>query len=150
MLADAILAILHHLVMFALISILVVAMMIARQEMSSANIRRLAILDQVYGLTALSALIIGFCRLYFGAKGWEFYIENWIFWAKMAAFASVAILSILPTMHIIQWRRASLSEARFRPAASGLRRVRRFMHMQAGVFLLIPIFAAFIVRGYGL
>ncbi len=150
MVADTTLAIAHHLLMFSLLMMLVIEMMTIRHALSPADIRRLAVVDQAYGMLAILALLVGACRVYFGAKGWEFYVFNWFFWAKMAAFCAVAALSIFPTLRILSWKRATAGATDFKPNETERATARRFMHMQAGVFVLIPIFAALMARGYGL
>jgi putative membrane protein len=82
-------------------------------------------------------------------KGWAYYSVNMFFWAKMAAFAAVALLSIAPTIRIIRWRRALAGDAAFAPAAADIVNVRRFLWAEAAVFALIPAFAAAMARGYG-
>ena len=60
-------------------------------------------------------------------KGWAYYSVNMFFWAKMAAFAAVALLSIAPTIRIIRWRRALAGDVAFAPAAADIANVRRFL-----------------------
>jgi putative membrane protein len=88
--------------------------------------------------------------VFFGAKPWDFYIYNWVFWAKIVAFVAVGVLSISPTLRIARWRNAAVRDLAYRPPADEIATVRRFMHYEAIVFLLIPIFAALMARGYGL
>jgi putative membrane protein len=150
MLTDLLLAIAHHLLIFSVLAVLVMELMIARPEMTAAQLQRLGRLDLAYGLLAAAILIIGFGRVFLGAKPWEFYIYNWVFWAKIAAFIAVGVLSIPPTLRIAGWRVALAGDPSFRPSASEVVEVRRFMHYEAVVFILIPIFAAMMARGYGL
>ena len=49
---------------------------------------------------AMLIIVVGVGRVLFGLKGWEFYVYNWAFWAKMAAFALVGLLSIQPTIRL--------------------------------------------------
>jgi putative membrane protein len=72
------------------------------------------------------------------------------FWAKMAAFAAVALLSIAPTVRIVAWRRKAKVDPAFRPFEEEVNRVRAFLLAEAAVFVLIPVFAAVMARGYGL
>ena len=85
----------------------------------------------------------------FSLKGWEFYVWSWSFWAKMAAFAGVGLLSVVPTMRILAWRRQSQADPTFLVPAAELARVRGFMRGEMALFTLVPIFAAMMARGYG-
>ena len=147
---DVLLAIGHHLLIFAILAVLVMELMLARPEMTADQLRRLGRLDIVYGALATAILIVGFGRVFFGAKPWDFYIYNWVFWAKIAAFVAVGVLSAPPTMRIARWRVALAKDSAYRPPSAEVLSVRRFMHWEAVVFILIPIFAALMARGYGL
>jgi len=87
---DLVLAILHHLLAFSLAGIVAAEFVLVRNEMSAATLARLARIDRHYGLIALLVVIVGAARVVYGLKGWEFYVYNWVFWAKMATFAAVA------------------------------------------------------------
>lgn len=150
MLIDLVLAIAHHLLMFALVAVLVTELMLIRPDMTAAQVLRVSRIDASYGALAASILLVGIGRVVFGLKGWEYYAGNLFFWAKMAAFLAVAILSIPPTMRIVAWRRTAGTDAEFRPLAAEVAAVRAFMHREAVAFVLIPIFAALMARGYPL
>ena len=149
MLVDLLLAIAHHLLIFALLGVLVMEMMIVRPQMLPAAVLRVGRLDLIYGVLAGLVLIVGFGRVFFGIKGSAFYLGNPVFWAKIAAFAALGLLSIPPTMRIIAWRRQAEGHPGFVPAAGEVQNVKRFMHLEGFVFILIPVFAAMMARGYG-
>lgn len=150
MLTDLILAILHHLLIFALLAILVMELMLVRPEMSRSQVLYVGRLDIAYGAIAVLILVVGFGRVFFGDKGPAFYLLNWVFWAKIAAVVAVGVLSVPPTLRIVRWRAAALADANYRPPSAEVTFARRFMHYEAMVFPLIPIFAAAMARGYGL
>ena len=148
MLADLLLAIAHHLLIFALFGLLVTEMVMLKPEIPRATVFRLARIDTAYGIVAGLILIVGFGRVFFGLKGYEYYTHSPAFWAKIAAFLVVGLLSIQPTMRIIQWRKAAASDPAFRPPTPDVVGVKRLMHYEGAVFVLIPIFAAMMARGY--
>ena len=150
MLTDLLLAVAHHLLIFALLAILVTEMMLVRPGMTGAGIRYVSRLDIAYGAVAGLIVIVGFSRVFFGLKGPEFYLGNWIFWAKIAAFVILGVLSLPPTLRIIGWRRQAGADLAFSPPAAEVRRVRRYMHAEGMVYFAIPVFAALMARGYGL
>mgnify|MGYP001068978696 CR=1 FL=1 len=147
---DLILAILHHLLVFSLAGIIAAEFVLIRNTMHASTPRRLGRVDRHYGMLAMLVIIAGLARVLYGLKGWEFYVYNWVFWAKIAAFAVVGILSIRPTMRIIAWNRQIAANAAFKVPDEELASVRKAILAQAIVFLLIPVFAAAMARGYGL
>ena len=94
-------------------------------------------------------VVIGFIRATVAAKGWAYYVVNLFFWAKIATFVVVGLLSIVPTVAIIRWRTALKSDATFAPPADAIGRVRGYLWAEAALFLLLPAFAAAMARGYG-
>jgi putative membrane protein len=149
MLTDLLLAIAHHLLIFALAAALVAEMMLVRPGMTAADARRVARIDIVFGVLAGLVLIAGFARVYFGLKGADYYWHNGFFHAKLAAIVLVGILSVWPTMRFVRWRAATGRDAAFVPPLGEVEKIRRFIHLELVVFFLIPVFAALMARGYG-
>ena len=147
---DLILAVLHHLLIFALAGVIAFEIGVAKEGLTDADIRRLGKVDLWYGILAGLILIVGFSRAVFAAKGWDYYSENHFFWAKIGAFAIVGILSIQPTVAYIRWRAALKDDPSFRPNARQIATVRRFLWAEVFFFALMPIFAAAMARGYGM
>jgi putative membrane protein len=59
-------------------------------------------------------------------------------------FAGIGLLSVPPTIEFIRWRRAGVA-----PDDAGIGKVRRYVHVQLALFVLLLIFAAAMARGYG-
>lgn len=147
---DLVLAILHHLLVFSLAAIIAAEFVLLRNELSPSTLRRLARIDRHYGLIALLVVVVGVSRVYWGLKGWEFYAYNWVFWAKMAAFAAVGLLSIVPTLRFLSWDRQARADPQWQVPQAEYASVKTYVRWEAIVFLLIPVFAAAMARGYGL
>jgi putative membrane protein len=141
---DFVLAILHHILIFAIFGILFVEFMALRPGMTGATVARIASIDLWYGLLAGAIIVVGFSRAIFAAKGWAYYSHNMYFWAKLVSFALIGLLSVPPTLAFIRWRRAGVS-----PDEGALRAVRRYLHVELALFVLLPVFAAAMARGYG-
>ena len=143
---DLILAIGHHLVVFTLVAILAAEFALLRPGLAGGRIGQLARIDAAYGGVATLVIVVGMLRVIFGASGWEYYVSNYAFWAKMAALLAMGLLTVPPTLAIRRWLKAGqdyvVPEAEI--AAS-----RRFIYLQAGILVLIPSFAAAMARGYG-
>jgi putative membrane protein len=147
-LTDALLAIFHFLLAFALVIVLTMEIMLTRRDIDAPRMIYLSRLDMAYGAIAAAILIVGIGRVVYGLKGPDYYVVNGFFWAKMAAFAGVVLLSLRPTFTIIRWRSAVRANDGFRPAPGEVMTVRHFMHTEALLFTLIPIFAVLMAR-YG-
>lgn len=150
MTADITLAIAHHLLVFSLAGVLASELALVRNGMGPGAIRTLANVDAAFGLLAGLAVIVGFIRVLFGAKGAAFYVANPIFWTKIAAFLLVGAISLAPTAVYIRWRRrARAGETEAAPDRE-ITFVRRCLVAEVVVFLTIPVWAALMARGVGL
>jgi putative membrane protein len=147
---DLVLAILHHLGVFTVAGVIAAEWALVRPGMSMEKIRQVAKIDALYGIAAGTVLFIGFARVFFGLKGSAFYLQNPVFWAKISAFIAVGVLSITPTLLFIHWRDKAKGDPTFLPSANEIANVRRYVKIEAHVFVLIPILAAAMARGYGL
>ena len=141
---DLVLAISHHLLIFGIFGILFAEFWVLRPGMSTATAARIGSIDQWYGIFAAAIVAIGFCRAIFAAKGWAYYSHNLFFWAKVGSFAVVGLLSVPPTRAFIRWRKLGTA-----PDDAAIQGVRRYLHIELTLFLLLPIFAAAMARGYG-
>ncbi|CAN5205878.1 hypothetical protein BH09PSE6_BH09PSE6_34280 [soil metagenome] len=142
---DTILAAVHHLLAFAIVALIATEWaMLTLVVMDPHWIRRVSRLDAAYGIAAGGILLIGTLRVIYGPKGGAFYLSNHAFWAKLAAFALVGVLSLMPTVTIAQWRRSN----RLPPPREVLR-LRRWLVAELVVFAFIPVFAAMMARGVG-
>lgn len=149
--SDLVLAIVHHLIAFGIAAVLGAELVLMRPALlSPQTVRLLGRFDAAYGVLALAMLGAGFVRVWHGAKGADFYLGNPVFWAKIAAFGVVGLVSIQPTLRILAWRKALKVNAMFVPAPQEVRTLRRLMLVQVHVFALIPVFAAAMARGIGL
>lgn len=141
---DLVLAIVHHVLIFAIFGIVFAEFMAVRPGMSNAAAVRIASIDLWYGIFAGAVVIIGFFRANFAAKGWAYYSHNAFFWAKIVTFAGIGLLSLPPTLAFIRWRKSGVA-----PDLAGIAKARRYLHAELALFVLVLIFAAAMARGYG-
>jgi putative membrane protein len=146
---DLLLAIVHHLLVFILAGVLAFEIGTVSAGMQGSEIQRIGRVDLWYGILAGVIIIVGFIRATVAAKGWAYYSVNVFFWLKIATFLVIGLLSVPPTIQIIRWRRALTANAAFSPDTDAVSNVRRYLWAEALLFLLLPVFAAAMARGYG-
>ncbi|KKB78807.1 hypothetical protein VW35_09915 [Devosia soli] len=146
---NLILACAHHLAVFTLVAVFAAEFALLRPGLSGERLGQLAKLDAVYGVIAVVVIAVGVVRVWFGGIDPMYYLTNHAFWGKMAAFLIMGLLTIQPTIAIRRWVKAGGGAADYVVPANEIGTSRRFIHMQAGVLLLIPLFAAAMARGYG-
>ena len=146
---DLLLAIAHHLAVFSVFGLLLAEVVLLRPGITADRIRQLGLVDSLYGAASVLVIIAGVSRVIWGAAGWEYYVANWAFWAKMSAFIIVGLLSVPPTIAVLRWRRELAGNPSFSPDSAQVATLRRFFTGELIAFAFIPAFAAMMARGYG-
>jgi putative membrane protein len=146
---DLLLAIVHHLCAFGIAAVVTAELVLVRPGMQPSAVRLAARYDAAYGVLAVGLLVIGFLRVYFGAKGAEYYFHNHIFLTKVGLFLIMGLLSIKPTLRYLRWQKALRADPGFAPEEAEIKAVRKLLMAEIHVFSLIPIAAAAMARGYG-
>lgn len=139
----------HHLAVFSLVAIFAAELALLRPGLSGARLGQLAGVDAGYGAVAAVVVLVGVLRVWFGGVDPGYYLGNHAFWGKMAAFLVMGLLTIQPTMAIRRWAKAGKGVAGYVVPVAEIATSRRFVYLQAGVLVLIPLFAAAMARGYG-
>ena len=150
MVTTALVAFLHHIFAFTLTACLVYEFIAYRKGMSLAEIRRIQRVDLVYGISAGLLLLVGVLRVFFFAKGVNFYMNNPFFWAKMIAFVIVALLSIDPTIRYIRWNRSLRQNNVPEISEPEYRRTRLLLSLEVIGIVVILLAAPMMARGIGM
>lgn len=148
MLADALLADMHFLALFATFALLVTEHAMLSGP-GGRSWQRIARVDLAYFIAAICILLTGFGRVFFGIKGAAYYWPNPFFHALWLSFLLIALLSIFPTLAFMRWKRRQQQAPAFEPAPAELGRVRLLLRIELGVFIVAPLFAVLMARGYG-
>ena len=140
-------AFLHHVAAFALVGALAVEFVLIGQELTLASARRLPIVDAVLGVSATLLLIVGLMRVFYFEKGSLYYFSSHAFLTKFAVFIILALLSIVPTLEFLSWRKAVKAGQVPVVEAKRMRLVRSIIHGELAGIVIILLFAAIMARG---
>jgi putative membrane protein len=143
---DALLAYAHFLAIFALASVIVAELLLFRKTIAAASFVLLQAVDRWYGIIAGLVVLTGLARLFLGIKGQAFFTHNPVFWTKMGLFVAVGLISIGPTVAFIRWN-TRVADGVLQLQDGEFARVRGMLWLQAGLFVFIPLCAAFMARG---
>lgn len=140
-------AFLHHLAAFALVGALAVEFVLIKQELTVVTARKLAITDAVLGASATVLLVAGLLRVFYFEKGAAYYFHNHAFLTKFSLFVIVALLSIVPTIEFLSWRKALKAGQVPAVAAPKLKRLRMIIHVELAAIVIILLCAAIMAKG---
>lgn len=149
MVTDALLALFHFLSVFATVGLLSAELALCRGAMTAARARVLFRVDLGYFIAAMAVLLSGFLRVFYGAKGAGFYFSNPVFHAKLGVYIAVAIASVPVTLAFARWNKLLRAGDRAVVAPDEVARARRWMHVEAALFALLPVLAVLMARGIG-
>jgi putative membrane protein len=146
MISDLIFSYLHFVLIIVMTAALAAEIVLVRKGLDGATLKRVGLIDAAYGLVAVLLVVIGFCRIYFGLKGPDFYWSNPAFHIKLALFVLLALASLPPTIRFVQWRRGFAKGVRTSVTDKEIVNVRRWLHAEALLLILIPLSAGLMAR----
>ena len=140
-------AFLHHVCAFTLVSAVAIEFMLIRQELTLSSARKLQATDRVLGIAAGALLVIGLLRVFYFEKGPDYYFHSHAFTAKFSIFVAIGLLSIIPTLEFLSWRKL-LSDGQV-PAITAKKRrlVTAVIHGELLSIVIILLCAAIMARG---
>jgi putative membrane protein len=144
---DAFLAYLHFSAIFILFAFLSVQVYLVRLRLDATTIRQLARVDLWYAGSALVVLATGLARAFWGAKGAAFYLDDWAFYAKVALFLGVGLVSIRPTLAFRRWKRAYEADPSWSVPEAERNAIRGWLMLEIHLASIIPVFAVVMARG---
>lgn len=146
---SALFAFLHHLAAFALVAALTAELVLIRSELTVENARRILRFDAAYGLSAGVLLVAGLLRVFHFEKGATYYFQSAPFLAKLALFAAIGLLSIVPTREFLSWRKALRQGQTPVVEPFRLRTIRSIIHWELVCIVPILFCAVLMARGVG-
>ena len=149
MYTPAIMAFLHHLAAFTVVSALVAEVMMFKPPLTVVQARRLQRTDSVFGISAGVLLIVGLLRVFFFEKGAAYYFADAFFLTKLTAFIIAAIISIYPTVLFLSWSKALKQGIAPDISPEKIRRARMCLMWELTAIVVILFCAPLMARGFG-
>jgi putative membrane protein len=123
---------------------------LCRRMPDRLQVKVLGQVDLGYQLALIAGLATGLARgLYYG-QDLAIYLSNRLFWLKLVVFLMIAAVAVAPTLQYIRWNREARSAPAFAPLTREVDRVRGAITLALGLWLLLPLIAVLVARGYGL
>lgn len=141
---------LHFIGIMVLMGSLITEHVMLKPTITKKEIKTLAMVDLIYGLSAAVVLITGLLRWFVVGKGAEFYTKNPMFHTKLTLFVVIAILSIFPTMKILKWSRQVKRGEEPDTSEKVVKKQLMFIRIELLLLAIIPLLAVMIARGMGL
>jgi len=142
LLLDAAFSYLHFVFALILVGALAAEAFVLRLPVDGRVARLLLRIDLFYGISAVGVILAGVARVLWGAKGAAYYMGQPFFWAKMATFLVIGLISIAPTRAFMRWVRSGEALV----AEAEAKKLRRLVMIELHLLALVPLFAALMAR----
>jgi len=121
---------------------------ILKPNISKEQIKSLAIVDMIYGISAGVVLITGLLRWFVvDPKGAAYFNHNPIFHIKVTLFVIVAVLSIIPTMKFLKWRKLVVNGKDPEISIREVKRQLMYLRVELLIVAIIPLLAVMVALG---
>jgi len=117
--------------------------LLLKREMNSSEIKKVAVLDLIYGVSALLVMAVGFVLWFWVGKPAKFYSQNPIFMVKITLFFVIAFLSIYPSVFFFKHRKTENN-------VTVPKIIFMLLRFEMILLLLIPLLAVYMAKGIGL
>jgi putative membrane protein len=119
-----------------------------RGPLDPVGLRRVFYADSWWGVAAAIWIGTGLVRVIGGLeKGMDYYLQNHVFWGKMALLLVILVLEVWPMVTLVRWRvQLARGEA---PDTSPAGRFASISYLQAALVLLMVLAATAMARGIG-
>jgi putative membrane protein len=119
-----------------------------RGPLDLAGLRRLFYADNWWGVSALILISTGLLRALAGLeKSMDYYLQNHVFWGKMALLLGILVLEVSPMVTLVRWPiqvgRGAMPDTRMAGRFAGI------SYVQALLLLLMILAATAMARGIG-
>lgn len=145
MILEALVRYLHFISILTLVAAVAGQQLLIRERLPRREIRRLAVLDAIYGVSAITVVLAGLTLWFWTGKNPEFYSYNWIFLTKVGLALLLGIVSIHPTLFFARNRKGDNLEELIDVPSS----VRGVIRFELLLLVLIPLGAVLMARGIG-
>ena len=133
----------HFIGIIVLSSMLVGEHMLLKTQITKQDAKRLAVIDAIYGISAIIVFLAGLTLWLWVGKPSTFYTSNPIFHAKLTLFVLMGLLSIYPTVFLLKLRKSTDG------VIDVPKKVINVIRMELLILVIIPLLAVLMAHGYG-
>ncbi len=144
----ALFAWLHLLAAGIAAGLLITEYWLCRRPPDRPQARLLGTVDLGYSLALIASLATGLARLWYFGQDPAFYLANRLFWLKIVVFVCIALVAIAPALQYLRWNREARAAPVFAPLTREVERVRAAIAFGLGLWLILPLLAILVARGY--
>lgn len=132
---------LHFVGIMGLAGCLVMQHLLISSENKIEELKKIAFIDIIYGISAVITLVAGLVLWLFVGKDSSFYLQNGAFHAKLTLFIVIALLSIYPTMFYLKNKNKDVAVVKMP------KMIIMLVRTQLAILFIMPLLGVLIARG---
>lgn len=140
----------HLLFIITVFCCLIAELLLIQPTVSWKTIKKLSIIDGIYGLAAIMVVGTGLLNWFVFGKGSAYYSNNTIFIIKFSLFIVVGLLSILPTVAFARMKKYNREEQPDAVEMLHYGKVRKTILTELIIMAIIPLLAELMANGVDL
>lgn len=138
---------LHLLFIITVFCCLIAELLLIKDSLSYKVVRKLSVIDGIYGIAAIMVVGTGLLNWFVFGKGPDYYSNNTLFIIKFSLFIVVGLLSILPTVVFARLKKRNReAQPETIPVTTHLL-VRRVIILELFIMAFIPLLAELMANG---
>jgi putative membrane protein len=134
----------HFVGMITLGAMLVTQNVLLAKTVTNTLAKKLAVVDGIYGASAMITLFAGLTLWLWLGKPSGFYTENSVFMFKISLFVFIALISLIPTFFFVAHRNSTQPELAIPSYIISIKRLELIL------LATLPLLAVLMARGIGL
>lgn len=141
---------LHYLSIIFLTGSLFVELFLIKQIILKDQLKKLTLVDGIYGISSVILVTTGLLRVFYFGKGDEYYFANWVFILKFSLFILVGLLSIYPTVLFLKLNKKLKKSTEASIEIPRFSLIKGIVISEILIVLIIPLLAILMAQGIGL
>jgi putative membrane protein len=145
---DILIPYLHFIGIMTLMGALISEHLLLKPGLNKQQINQLAMVDLVYIGSVVIVLTTGLLQWFVYGKDPVFYLSNPVFHAKLTLFFILVILSILPTIRFLKWRKQIKAGTVPENMDKSVKRLLMYLRLELLIVAIIPLLGVMTAMGF--
>jgi len=136
---------LHFIGIMLLMGSLFAEYVLLRPGITKNQIKLLSVTDMIYWVSAAAILTTGLLRWFMvDPKGADYFNHQPLFHIKLTVFLVIIILSIIPTLKFLKWKKQARADDSFIPGDKEIKKQLTFVRIEMLLIAIIPLLAVMV------
>ena len=145
---DILIPYLHFIGIMTLMGALIAEHLLLKPGLNKEQINQLALVDLVYAVSVVIVLTTGLLQWFVYGKGSAYYLSNPIFHTKLTLFIILGIVSIIPTIKFLRWRKQFKAGTVPENMDKSVKRLLMYLRLELLIVAIIPLLGVMTAMGF--